>query len=188
VPPGWDPEAADATIGEISFDSRNRILSAEDWFAELVERHLDDDGDELPGVRLASARLVRVGLNDARWYDSLDADSGDLEAVAAAIVDRDQVDELDPDATCAESLTVIDFIGVEASRRGDRLSHSLARSIGHIFRNDIVALVPASMSTFDDGEFGFDAKKQEGLRRHWARGGFEQIPGTDVMVLPMRER
>lgn len=173
---------------ELSFDSRHRMLSGEDWFAELVERRFDDEGDELPGVRLASARLVRVGLNDARWYDSLDADSGDLEAVAAAFVDRGQVDGLDPDATFAESLTVIDFIGVEESWRGDRLSHSLTRAIGHIFRNDIVALIPASMSTFDDGEFGYDAKKQEGLRRHWARGGFEQIPGTEVMVLPMRER
>ena len=124
----------------------------------------------------------------ASVYDSLDADSGDLEAVAGAMVDCDQVDEFDSDATFAESLTIIGYIGVGASRRGDRLSHSLARAVAHIFRNDIVALVPASMLTFNDGKFEFDAKKQEGFRRHWARGGFEQIPGTQVMLLPMRGR
>ena len=33
-----------------------------------------------------------------------------------------------------------------------------------------------------------DEPKRRGLRRHWKRGGFVGVPGTEVMILPLGER
>lgn len=136
-------ESIDDIIGsdralELTFDSRNRQLSAEDWSAYLHLRKFDEDYDELDGEVAASARLVRVNLDAPGWLDSLDAESADLEAVGAAFVDRIRIAEVDEDRVVGSSLTIIDDIAVELHHRGSQLSHALVRGIAHMFRDDII--------------------------------------------------
>lgn len=188
-------ESIDDVIGanralELTFDSRYRQLSAEDWSAYLHLRTFDENDEELDEEVAASAHLVRVNLDGPDWFDSLDAESGDLEAIGEAFVDRERIAELDENSLFASTLTIIDHIEVDPKHRGSQLSHSLVRGISHVFRDDIIALVPASMSASPDSKsgYGFDAEKQAGLRRHWAAAGFAQIPNTDVMLLPQRAR
>jgi hypothetical protein len=136
---------------------------------------------------LASARLVRVNMLDGSWLDSLDAESADQQAVGAAFVEWDRVADVDEASAFSDSLVVIDFISVPMKHRGSRLSEALARGIGHVFRNEIVALIPDELSS-DDGKLFVDSSKEEGLQRHWQLSDFVQIPGTDVMFLPIGVR
>lgn len=174
---------------ELNFDSRYGQLAAEHWNASLRQLEFDEH-DELiePGTLLASARLVRVNLDDGDWLDSLDAESGDLEAVGSAFTDRFRVAGVDEAVLFAESLVVVDFVSVAKEHRGSELSHALVRGIAHIFRSDIIALTPASISAEEAGKLFLDLPKQQGLRRHWGLGGFVPVPGTDVMMLPFGDR
>jgi len=185
-------EDLEQVIGEghalgMSFDSSYRQISAEDWSANLIRKNFDEFGEEQAGSVISSARLVRVGLDNPQWFESLDAESADLAAVGSAFLDRDRVAEVDEDSLFADSLTIIDFIGVDPEHRGSRFSHALAHGIAHIFRGDVIALLPANLST-TDGRLKFGAAKEAGLRRHWGRAGFVSIPETDVMMLPFAAR
>ncbi|MFS0729954.1 hypothetical protein ABC270_07725 [Curtobacterium sp. 1P10AnD] len=174
---------------DLHFDSRDRQLSAESWSAQLTQRHFDEDYEETDASQVvASATLVRVDLNDVDWFDSLDAESGDLAAIASAFLDRGALAEVDEDAAFADSLTIIDFVSVPKEHRGSRISHALVQGVGHILRSDIVALTPASISGDDSGRLFVDTAKQEALRKHWARAGFLPIGGSDVMLLPLNNR
>ncbi len=172
----------------MSFDSRHREFSAEDWSAELRRLRYDDNDEEVGDEVVASARLVRVGIDEAGWYDSLDAESGDLAEVGAAFLDRDHIAEIDEGSLFASSLTILDHVEVAAPNRGAQFSLRLSRGIARIFRDDIIALVPASISAAGNGDLIFDTQKQAGLRRHWGRAGFVLVPGTDVMFLPTDAR
>lgn len=129
-------ESIEQVIGEdrmleLKFDSRNSQLSAQDWTASLRSLEFDDDGDLMDDSELlASARLVRVSMLDGNWLDSLDAESGDLQAVGAAFVEWDRVADVDEASAFSDSLVVIDFISVPVKHRGSRLSEALARGIG----------------------------------------------------------
>jgi hypothetical protein len=174
---------------ELRFDSRHRQLDAESWFATLSLQEFDENDNEVDeGSVLASAILVRVNLQHEDWFDSLDAESGDLAQVGEALSDRSLIADVDEDSLFADSLIIVDFVSVMEEHRGARLSHALVRGIAHIFRSDIVALVPASMSTDHAGKLFVDGPKRRGLRRHWKRGGFVGVPGTEVMILPLGER
>lgn len=186
-------ESIESIIGEgraleLRFSSQYRRLDAESWSAELRLQEFDDTFNEIEGVLLASARLVRVNLQNANWFDSLDAESGDLAEVGASLGDHALIAEADEDSLFADSLLVIDFVSVAEEHRGARVSHAFVRGIAHIFRSDIVALIPADMSTDDGGKFIVDKAKRRGLRRHWKRGGFVRVPGTQVMILPLGDR
>jgi hypothetical protein len=187
-------ESIDRIIGEdrslrLSFDSCWRQLDAENWYAELVEIEYDESTDEpRDGGTLATARIVRVNFQREDWFDSLDAESGDLAAVGEALRDLVVLAEVDEDAVFADSLLVVDFVGVPEALRGSQLSIALVRGVAHIFRSDIVALIVASLSSGPDGELRQDLTKRDGLHRHWARGGFVPVPDTDVMVLPIDAR
>ncbi|MGX9346877.1 hypothetical protein [Microbacterium sp. KNMS] len=173
----------------ISFDSASRELDAESWFAELRAVEYDDvTDDSYEGRTLASARIVRVNLQSENWLDSLDAESGDLVAVGEALRDPGALAEVDENALFADSLLVLDFVGVPSDLRGSRLSHALVRGVAHIFRSDVVALLVSSLSTGPDGKLSYDAEKRNGLLRHWQRIGFVSVPDTDVMVFPLGDR
>jgi hypothetical protein len=174
---------------QLTFNSRYRQLDAEDWHAILERReYKDSDVEPDEGRQIASARLVRVNLDSADWFDSLDAESGDLAAVGAAFHDRSAAEEVDPNSLFAGSLIVVDFVGVAEEFRGQNFSHAFLRGIANIFRNDIVALIPASISTDADGELYVDKPKREALTRHWKDGGFVNVPGTKVLLLPFSNR
>jgi hypothetical protein len=64
---------------ELRFDSRHRQLDAESWFATLRLQEFDENDNEIDeGSLLASAIRLRVNLQHEHWFDSLDAESGDL--------------------------------------------------------------------------------------------------------------
>jgi hypothetical protein len=136
---------------------------------------------------LATARLARVNLNRAR-LDSLDAESGDLEAVGGVFIDRDRVAEVDEDSLFADSLVIIDYVEVPEEHRGFHVSLGLVWGIGHIFRSDIVALTPARMTRGGSDDLVEDIVKFDGLHRHWERAGFVRVPDTDAMMLPLGSR
>ncbi|WP_223692181.1 hypothetical protein [Leifsonia poae] len=176
----------DDKVLELTFSSRYGQLETELWHATFKRWDLGDDEDGSETV-LATARLARVNLH-GEWLDSLDAESGSLEAAGGAFLDRDRVAEVDEDSLFAESLVIIDFVEVLEEHRGSRVSHDFVRGIGRIFRSDIVALIPASISHDDSDELVVDIVKFEGLRRHWERAGFVRVPDTDVMMLPFGKR
>lgn len=187
-------ESIDSIIGiqnvlELAFDSRWRQIDAEHWDATLRRREYDENDEEVDeGSLLASARLVRVNLNSGQWFESLDAESGDLAEIGAAIDARSILNELDGDSLFADSLLIVESVVVVEAHRGSRLSHAFVRGIAHIFRSDIVALLPDNMSIGESGDLIVDVPKLEGLRRHWAAGGFIQVPETEVMILPLGNR
>lgn len=173
----------------LSFESSSRELDAESWFAELRAVYRDEVTDEpREGRILASASIVRVNLRSENWFDSLDAESGDLAAVGEALRDPGVLSDVDEDSLFADSLLVLDFVGVPQDVRGSRLSHVLVHGVAHIFRSDVVALIVSSLSTGPDGELRHDKQKRDGLQGHWKRGGFVPIPDSDVMVLPLGDR
>lgn len=175
---------------ELTFSSQHGQVEAEYWDATLKRLDWDDDdfsADEPTETVLATAQLARVSL-DGAWYDSLDAESADLEVVGRAFIDRDRVTDVDEDSLFADSLVVINFAEVIEEHRGSRVSHNLARGIGRIFRSDIIALIPTGLSLDASGKLVEDPATFEGLRRHWEGAGFVRIPGTDVMVLPFDAR
>lgn len=171
------------------FNSQYRQLDAESWFAELRLQEFDETYNEIEeGALVASASLVRVNLQRGDWFDSLDAETADLAEVGAAFIDWNLVSDVDEDSLLADSLLVVDFVSVAEEHRGSRVSHAFVRGIAHIFRSDIIALIPAGMSTDDEGKLFVDKAKRRGLRRHWKRGGFVRVPGTQVMILPLGDR
>jgi len=172
---------------ELAFSSRYGQLETELWQATFKRLDLGEDDDEDEETVLATAHLARVDL-DGNWLDSLDAESGSLEAVGGAFMDRDRLAEADEDALFADGLVIIDFVEVLEEHRGSRISHDFVRGIGRVFRRDILALTPARMSQGDSDELVEDILKLEGLRRHWARVGFVRLPDTDVMMLPLGSR
>ncbi|MFG6402466.1 hypothetical protein [Microbacterium sp. P04] len=185
-------EDLEKVIGEgralyLSFDSSSRQLGAQSWSAELVSLTYGEDGPE-EGEQLASAVLVRAHRWDSDWWDSFDAESSDLAEVGEAFRDMDLIETLDEGATFADSIVVLDFVGVPREKRGSQLSHALARGIAYIFRNDIVALIPDANGVDEAGRVVSDRMKEAGLRSHWERGGFITVPGTSVMMLPLSVR
>jgi len=169
---------------ELHFDSLHLQGIAEAWWADLFDLKWRETGDDGPDRELiASARIVRVNLDDPEWFDSLDAESGDLELVGSAFLDRDAVTELYEDSLFANSLLVLDHVEVRPAHRGHRASHSLVRGLTAIFRHDIVALTPDTLALDDTGHIAPDPVKAAGLTRHWERMGFVNIPGTAVWLL-----
>lgn len=186
-------ESLDEVIGsehasELSFDSPYGAGNVERWYANFWLLDYSDEDAEEPGRTLvASARLVRVGFDDD-WADSLDAEAGDLSAIAAALCDVDVLFDIDVNALAANSLLIIDFVGVPEEHRGRKVSHAFVRGIAHIFRGEVVALLPASLSTDEHGELRKNKEKLAALTKHWKQCGFVKVPKTKVMVLPIGER
>jgi hypothetical protein len=176
-------------ILELSFSSRDGQLETELWTATFKRWDLGDEDDDVTDDEtvLATASLARVNLEGA-WLDSLDAESGSLEAVGGAFLDRELIVDLDGDSIFSNSLVIVDFIEVVEEHRGSRISYDFVRGIGRVFREDIVALTPARVSVGDADELVEDIVKFEGLRRHWERAGFVRVPDTDVMMLPLGSR
>ena len=187
-------EDLEAVIGEgraleLSFDSETHELGAENWTASLYNLEDPEDENGRPTRELiASAVIVRVHRWDDDWLDSLDAASGDLATVGAAFEDMDLIESIDPEAAFVPGLVILDFVSVPEQHRGSKSSHALARGVAYIFRSDLVALIPAELSQDTTGQIIRDAPKEAALRSHWRRGGFLEIPGTSVLMLPLGGR
>ena len=133
---------------ELSFSSREGQIETQLWTATLKQLEWgpdDEDGLSIEYV-LATAELARVDLSGP-WLDSLDAESASLEAVGGAFLDRGRLSQVDEDSQFADSLLIIDYVEVPEGQRGFHVSHCLVWGIAHIFRNDIIALTPARMTS-----------------------------------------
>ncbi|MCI0155736.1 hypothetical protein KNO15_03370 [Leifsonia shinshuensis] len=179
----------DDPVLELSFSSRYGQGATELWEATLKRLDYEDDDydDEGTETVLATAQLARVDLS-GHWLDSLDAESGSLEAVGGAFFNRGRIAAIDEESTFATSLVIVDYIEVVEEYRGFRISHDFIRGIARIFRDDLIALTPARMAGGDSDELVEDVLQFEGLLRHWERIGFVQVPETDVMLLPRGKR
>ncbi|AXA96851.1 hypothetical protein [Microbacterium sp. PM5] len=170
---------------DLSIDSETHELAAEAWNAQLFAlSDPEDDHGPLDRQLIARAAILRVNRWDDDWLDSLDAVSGDLQQVGEAFLDEDVIMGVDEDSVFASSLVILDFVGVPEQHRGSGNSLALARGAAHIFRKDIVALMPAELSRDETGKLVLDLAKRDAVRADWIKSGFVEIPGTSVLMLP----
>lgn len=179
-------------VTELSAQIDDFDEGAEEWEARLL---LEPDDDTVPLERVsapdeavARALVFRVHFDDEDWFDRMDQHDDGLANIAEEFIDRDWVEDLDPDAVFVTGLVIVYYVEVQEDARGRKLSHQLVRAIGRAFRRDIVALRPAGGSFDEEGQFVPDATKQKGLTRHWAGMGFVPALHSDVMVLPIEAR
>lgn len=187
-------ETIESVIGggrelELQFASANGQGIAEYWVAELSDvTEPDNSGQEPAYTLVARAQIVRVDLNNDEWWYSLDAESGDLMLVGDAFRDFSVITELDEESAFSSSLVVLDRVFVPEEHRGNQASHALVRGVAAIFRNDLIALTPESMTIDESGKQQRDEVKAAGLAHHWEAMGFIRVPEHDVWILPYVNR
>ena len=108
---------------ELGFSSKHGRLESELWSAILKQLEFDDDDAPTGETVLATASMVRLYLSGS-WIDSLDGESGDLEAIDSALLDRERLSLVEEESLFADSLLVIDW------SRSARHIVGLARAAG----------------------------------------------------------
>lgn len=160
-----------------TLDLEPRFEAQEDvspsWLAELV--HTDGEGFERP---IGSARFLLFGVVDDvhSVWETCDADSGDLSALAGVLIDSDS--ELDEELFEAEPLMLttctllIDSMEIDIEHRGKGLGRKFYRSaVAQILgeRSALVATLPAPRDVPLEERTPADVER---VRSFWRALGF----------------
>lgn len=191
--------------GQVVFEVSTRISS---WsFNELTQRFLrwwsvgahllEEDDPEGPGERIGWAHFVVVdvrGLRDAgeHPYHAMDAESGDLETVAAVLLtsEPEEFDDYGADLELVHPLgrlLVLDRARVDPGYRG----HGLGPAMVAVGLDELLpgCAVAACIPAPTEGDREGPARKTavEKLGRLWSTVGFEPFR-DDVWILDPNTR
>lgn len=154
----------------------------EQWNAALNLSD-EDDGEQVIG----NAQIVRCRIGDPRVFDLLDALSGDLSAVALAVLDPFSGEPAGPVEDMlegfGENFLILDRVEMRPGWRGRGLGRWFAAEAIEVL-SDGGTFVATYASPIDESEGTERRRAESELKGVWGDIGFEALSGN-VMVLDL---